>query len=545
MPSYLDSYSDLLQDFETAWNEGGVSGALIENKLSNVKEPAASVLLYQLIRIELEHRLSEDWDALSAEFHRRFPLHEPVVAAVLAEVKPLPQARAVAPFDPNTTIGTIPVLDPVSPGMAVGPYVDLERIGRGGQGRLFSAQDSRTGQQVALKFLESQRSEDAGRFRREAMITAFLAERHPNIMPVYSLERQNSLQYIAMPYCRNGDLRSLVSDRPLSATRAAGYVIPVCRALHCAHRHNIIHRDVKPHNILLGEANHVYLADFGLAKVVSRRRTSHFRTNLYPYSGQQVAVTSEIPLDPEERRTGPRLFGTPAYMAPEQARDSVQVTFAADIYGVGATLYELTTGQPPVRASTQVILERILSQAFPLPRDINGEIPYYLEGIILRCLQAKPQLRYRTASAVAADLVRFVNAYPSSEPGTETASHIPLVAWLTDSRPIKPHHKATLMLELSRFPEANAGLPRREWRRHDLLITLFSRDMSIQPQHRVLLNRKASLSSVAFTITPHRSGDHTVLVTVLTAKELTLTHKFRIEVAVLATDDARSVSLER
>jgi tetratricopeptide (TPR) repeat protein len=276
-------------------------------------------------------------------------------------------------------------------------YEILGELGRGGMGVVYKARDRRLKRVVALKMLLG--GAHAGgdgrvRFHNEAEAVARLA--HPNIVSVYEVGSHRGLPFLAMEYCGGGTLSAAVGGRPQNPRRAATLLASVARAVQAAHDAGIVHRDLKPGNILFtagGEgpgrdAAVPKVADFGLAKRLDSDGTS----------------------DPT--RTGAAL-GTPAYMAPEQMNDARRVGPAADIYALGAILYELLTGRPPFLAESEANAVYLVMTQKPVGvRRLQPKIPADLETICHRCLAKEPQGRYRSAGELAADLTRFLRGEP-------------------------------------------------------------------------------------------------------------------------------------
>ena len=226
--------------------------------------------------------------------------------------------------------------------------------------------------------------ETVRRFQVEIQAAAQLE--HESIVPVYEVGQVEGHPFFSMRYLEGGSLDSVIRQGPLDGREAASVVETIARAVQHAHSHGVIHRDLKPRNILLDSHGHPYVGDFGLAK--SRE------------------IQAELTLPGE-------VIGTPAYMAPEQAKGEGSVGIAADIYGLGATLYELITGRPPFRAATIAETQRQVIDNNPVPpRDLNPAIPRDLETICLKCLEKEPRNRYGSAEEVAEELARFRQRRP-------------------------------------------------------------------------------------------------------------------------------------
>jgi serine/threonine-protein kinase len=264
-----------------------------------------------------------------------------------------------------------------------GPYELVREIGRGGMGVVYEARQKGLDRSVALKMILAGHlasPELVRRFQSEARAAARL--RHSNIVHIHDVGQFNGQHFFAMEYIEGPSLAERIKQGPTDANAAARLVSIVARAVEHLHQQGIIHRDLKPSNILLDADGQPYVTDFGLAKVFA--------------DGGDVTATGVI-------------AGTPSYMAPEQAAGRrAEVTAAADVYSLGAILYELLTGKPPFHEeSTFDTLMAVLSGDPPLPRSLNPHVPRGLELICMKCLAKEPRDRYESAAALADDLDRF------------------------------------------------------------------------------------------------------------------------------------------
>jgi serine/threonine protein kinase len=266
----------------------------------------------------------------------------------------------------------------------------LERIlGRGGMGVVYLAQQSRPHRQVAVKALllsllpdPERRSRFLQRFRREADAVAQLD--HPNILPIYEYGEQTDLAYLVMPYVTGGTLRDRVERKgQLPFPEVAGFLAQMAGALDYAHAHGVIHRDVKPQNMLLYPDKRLMLSDFGIAKVA-----------------EQAAADEDAPTLPQLTTMG-HVVGTPDYIAPEQAMGQ-QVDTRADIYSLGVVLFYLVTGRVPfVGAQPMTVAAKHVSEPPPSPRQFRPDLPPAAERVILKAMAKNPDERYRTAGELA------------------------------------------------------------------------------------------------------------------------------------------------
>src|SRR6059058_4946824 len=270
----------------------------------------------------------------------------------------------------------------------LGDYELLEEVGRGGQGEEFRARQKSLNRTVALKVISlGQWASTAHlkRFRREAEAAASLD--HPSIVPIYEVGERDGSCYFSMKFVEGGQLDEVVRRKPMSIRQAAELIGKVARIVHYAHEHRILHRDIKPGNILLDQKSEPHLTDFGLARLVETEST--------------VTRTMEV-------------LGTPSYMAPEQAvGNNARISSATDVYGVGAVLYQLLTGQPPFAGGATYETIKLLLDTEPRqPRLLNPKIDRDLSTICLKCLEKDPKRRYSSALALAEDLERWLKHQP-------------------------------------------------------------------------------------------------------------------------------------
>jgi hypothetical protein len=272
------------------------------------------------------------------------------------------------------------------PARRLGGYVLVDEIGKGGMGRVWKAWDTKLTRWTAIKFLNEESLEDVRRFEREAKLAARL--RHPNIAAIYEVGEvppqrpgQSPSPYIAMEYI---DGSSLADPGPERSVRDwIDLFARVTEAVHEAHRGGVVHRDLKPHNIMLNRAGWPYVMDFGLAKSLKADST---------LSGTGVVM------------------GTPAFMPPEQAQARVDdIDEQSDVYSLGATLYAVLVKTAPYAGSSNVdILARVIFQSPDPPRRLNPAIPIEVETIILKAMSREKADRYETALALAEDLRRWL-----------------------------------------------------------------------------------------------------------------------------------------
>src|SRR5215475_10519000 len=270
----------------------------------------------------------------------------------------------------------------------LGDYELLEVVGRGGQGVVYRAHQKSLNRTVALKMISvgSWATEaHLKRFRREAEAAARLE--HPGIVPIYEVGERDGSCYFSMRFVEGGQLDQVIKREPISIRQAAELISKVAHTVHYAHEHGILHRDIKPGNILLDAKGEPLLTDFGLARLVEAEST--------------VTRTKEV-------------MGTPSYMAPEQAvGNNAAVSSATDVYGLGAVLYQLLTGNPPFAGGTTYETIKLVLDTEPRqPRLLNPKVDRDLATICLKCLEKNPQRRYSSALALAEDLERWLKHEP-------------------------------------------------------------------------------------------------------------------------------------
>jgi formylglycine-generating enzyme required for sulfatase activity/tRNA A-37 threonylcarbamoyl transferase component Bud32 len=341
--------------------------------------------------LDLQQRLAEDLltpgvqapaPSAAGDAHETIPptgVHEPITGAEFAAGEAPPTRVSVTPT-PGIADG--------GPGIPLLPgYTILGVLGKGGMGIVYKAQQTALKRVVALKMiLHGSYADDAERRRFVTEAETIARLQHPHVVQVFDVGEHDSMPYFSLEYCPGGSLQKLLDGTPWEPKRAAAMVESMARAVDAAHQAGLVHRDLKPGNILLTEEGTPKIADFGLVK------------RLDTGGDTQSGV----------------LMGTPEYMAPEQASGkSREVGPAADTYALGAILYELLTGKPPFRAATLGETVYLVLRVEPVPvRRLQPQTPKDIDTICLKCLQKLPAKRYASALDLADDLRRFMNLEP-------------------------------------------------------------------------------------------------------------------------------------
>ncbi|MEZ5941166.1 MAG: WD40 repeat domain-containing serine/threonine protein kinase [Planctomycetaceae bacterium] len=370
----------ICDEFEDEWRAGRIPS--IQEFVLAADERLRLPLAQELIPVDEEFRRKRNLSLVTRTQYAellKIPVEELGESSQLTADSTLITGHAPKPVAANGPHGSEPSEFPKFSG-----YTILGELGRGGMGVVYKAQQERPARIVALKTIHAVAAgheEYIQRFRAEADAAGKLS--HPGIVPIYATGEENGIHFISMGYVEGIDLDKMLDGKALPCLHAARIARDVALALHYAHEQKVVHRDIKPQNILMDADGNPRVTDFGLAKLVEDSDLTS--------SGQ--------------------ILGTAAYMPPEQAQgDTALAGPTADVYALGATLYRAITGRPPFQAASQMeILRQVVHEEPVPPRRLNQEIDADIETICLKCLEKSPSARFATAKELAEELTRYLN----------------------------------------------------------------------------------------------------------------------------------------
>ncbi len=485
-PLMIHRMDEVCDRFEAAWKAG--LRPRIEDYLEEPAGPERSALWHDLLVLELVYRRRQGERPTPEEYRARFPARVNLVGKALGEADlSVPQdsqspAGSYHPGwespDPEGSFAQLPEKSIRKAGWPeIADYDILAELGHGGMGVVYQARQHQLNRLVALKMIRAgiqARPEELDRFRLEAEAVARL--HHANIVQIYDIGEVAGLPFVALELLEGGSLADRLAGTPHPGRQAAELMVTLAWAIHAAHQAGIVHRDLKPSNVLFDRDGIPKIVDFGLAKRL------------------------EVKEGPTQ--TG-QVMGTPSYMAPEQARGQIrEVGPAADVYALGALLYEMLTGRPPFKGTTpeETVWHVIHEEPVP-PSRLLSRVPRDLETICLKCLAKEPPKRYASTEALADDLCRYLAGQtilarrtPVWERGLKwarrrpaTAALLVTVVGLVGATLYYIHHESERLTVL-RIESVDAlfkgrdALAQREWTNGQLILSKLLTKIEAEPR---------------------------------------------------------------
>jgi serine/threonine protein kinase len=474
-PSLLRRAIEVCDRFEADWRADRPSS--LEAYLEKAPSEDRRAVFQMLLGLEVELRRARGEKPTPQEYLNRFPEEATRVEMAFREIDSAPELEEAAPQEvasdqyARPTVSWLAsaveqLLMPTdsSPAGCQERYTLIRLLAEGGFGQVWLARDRELGREIALKRLRSGTATSLmaqARFLREARVTGQL--QHPGIAPVYDLARTVDGQesFYTMRFISGRTMSQAAREYhgarkagnldPLALRELLAAFVGICQVIAYAHSHGVIHRDLKGNNIALGEYGEVMVLDWGLAKVLGESETDGSHTpqsqaqDQSPGQRGRVTATGDDDADSDHETAWGEILGTPSYMSPEQAMGRPDlVTYASDIYGLGAILYEILTGRPPYRGRKHEVLRKVVDEPPEPPRALVPDIPAALSSICMKCLEKAPESRY----ASAADLAKDVQLYLADEPVTAFQEPWATKArrWLSRHRTLAVASTATLLV---------------------------------------------------------------------------------------------------